>query len=113
MKKSPKSKLPITKLTDDRILDSITTSSSGEGMKCIKFDPEYAGEEINHPKHYNVGTIEVYDFIMDQKLDFTIGTILKYLCRAKYKGHYLKDLRKAEWYLQKIIRAAEEAGGKR
>lgn len=54
---------------------------------------------VNHPSHYNSGKIEVIDFIKDQKLDFNLGDVVKYVCRAKHKGKYLEDLKKAKFYL--------------
>jgi len=48
----------------------------------------------NHPVHYNKGKIEVWDFIIDQNLDFIEGNIVKYICRYTLKGGYedlLKD----------------------
>ena len=58
---------------------------------------------VDHPKHYNVGHIEVIDFIEDQDLNFNEGNVIKYLCRAKHKGKRLEDLEKALWYLNRII----------
>ncbi len=61
---------------------------------------------INHPPHYNQGKIEVSDFIVDQKLDFLEGNIVKYVCRWKYKEG-IKDLKKAQWYLNRLIQREE------
>lgn len=64
------------------------------------------GEEvkdmINKPPHYNMGKIEVSDFIIDQKMDFLEGNIVKYVARHKYKNG-IEDLKKAQWYLNKLI----------
>jgi hypothetical protein len=61
--------------------------------------------EIDHPSHYNVGKIEVIDFIEDQGLDkdFHLGNVIKYVARSAHKGNQLKDLKKAEWYLKRKI----------
>jgi hypothetical protein len=37
------------------------------------------------PAHYQQGKIQVWDFIVDQDLDFLSGNIIKYICRAGYK----------------------------
>ena len=58
---------------------------------------------ITHPKHYMQGKIEVHTFIIDQKLDWDAGNVLKYICRYPYKGG-LEDLLKARWYLNSLIR---------
>ena len=61
----------------------------------------------NHPVHYNVGSIEVIDIIDDWKLGFYEGNIVKYTMRAKYKGKELQDLKKAKWYLDRLIKEIE------
>ena len=65
---------------------------------------------IQHPKHYNTGKIEVYDFIFDQKLNFGRGSAVKYICRAEHKGAELKDLYKAKEFLEMEIKKLEENG---
>lgn len=65
-------------------------------------------EAINHPNHYKVEGIGVIDFIESWKLDFNEGSIIKYVTRAKYDGHELKDLKKAKFCLDRLIALAEE-----
>jgi hypothetical protein len=62
------------------------------------------GDSVNHPKHYNVGKIEVIDAIEDWKLGFHLGNAVKYIARADYKGRRLEDLKKAVWYLERKIK---------
>ncbi len=57
---------------------------------------------VDHPDHYNKGKIEVIDFILDQKMNYLEGNITKYIARYKYKNG-LEDLKKAQWYLDKLI----------
>lgn len=67
------------------------------------FDP------INNPSHYNEGrAIEPIDVIEDWKLNFHLGSVLKYIARAGRKGSKLQDLKKAAWYLQREIAQMEE-----
>ena len=58
-----------------------------------------------NPSHYQRGRIQVWDFIVDQQLDFLAGNVVKYLCRAgrKDKESTLDDLLKAQVYLNKKI----------
>lgn len=66
---------------------------------------------IDHPKHYNIGSIEPIDVIYDWNLDFDLGNAIKYIARAGHKNPntYLEDLEKAAWYLNdKITRAKRE-----
>lgn len=64
-------------------------------------------DPINHPAHYTTGKIEVWDFIADQKLDYFLGNVVKYVCRCTHKGEELKDLQKARAYLQERIEQRE------
>lgn len=64
--------------------------------------------DIDHPSHYNQGKIEIIDFIEDQKLGFHENNIIKYVCRARHKGTMLKDLKKAQWYLQRYIEIIQD-----
>jgi len=68
--------------------------------------------DIDHPRHYNVGSIEAVTIIEDWKLNFSLGNVIKYVLRAPYKGETEADLRKALWYLQREIdRVRAEKGG--
>lgn len=62
-------------------------------------------EKVNHPKHYNFGSIEVIQVIEDWNLDFSLGNTIKYIGRAGYKDPNKKkeDLQKALWYLKRSI----------
>jgi hypothetical protein len=68
-------------------------------------------ESVNHPAHYTAGGIETIDYIQDkltpEKFEgFCVGNALKYLSRYEHKGG-LEDLRKARWYLNRIISVKE------
>ncbi len=65
-------------------------------------------DTVNHPPHYNKGKIETWDFIADQNMNFFLGNVLKYVCRAGEKGDYLEDLLKAKAYLTKEIELENE-----
>jgi hypothetical protein len=62
---------------------------------------------VNHPPHYTAGGIEVIDFIDAKQLGFCLGNVVKYVCRADHKVNRLEDLKKARWYLEHEIDAAE------
>ena len=64
-------------------------------------------EAINHPTHYNTGKIEVIDAIDDWKLDFNAGNVVKYVARHQHKAEPLEDLKKARWYLNRLIERIE------
>ena len=62
-------------------------------------------DNIN-PNHYKQGNIEVIDFILDQKLSYLEGNVIKYISRYKNKNG-LEDVKKAQWYLNKAIEGYE------
>ena len=45
-------------------------------------------------------------------MNYTQGNIIKYVSRYRYKGKALEDLKKARWYLNRLIEDVErnEAG---
>ena len=51
------------------------------------------------PSYYRRGTIEVWDFIRDQDLNYHLGNAIKYECRAGHKDSKVDDLKKAIHYL--------------
>lgn len=57
---------------------------------------------INKPPHYNQGLIEPIDFIKSQNMNYIEGNIIKYTTRYKFKNG-IEDLKKAQWYLDKLI----------
>ena len=66
---------------------------------------KYVVDNVN-PNHYKQGNIEVIDFILDQKFSYMEGNVVKYLSRYKNKNG-LEDVKKARWYIDKIIRELE------
>jgi len=68
-------------------------------------------DPVNNPLHYNIGGIEAIDAIVaatnEQVEGYLQGNILKYLWRYRYKNG-LEDLRKAQWYLNKLIEVYED-----
>jgi hypothetical protein len=62
-------------------------------------EPVPAYEQVNHPQHYQMpGGIEVID--VAGHMSFSLGNVIKYVCRADLKGKDIEDLEKAAWYLQ-------------
>jgi hypothetical protein len=72
-----------------------------ENVRVIK-------DDVNHPYHYTAGGIEVYDFIKAWDLSFAEGNVVKYTVRAPHKRNRLEDLKKARWYLDQLIKEAED-----
>ena len=69
-------------------------------------------DNVNHPSHYNSGTIEVIDAIESVMTSmkgakpiwiYLTGQVLKYLMRWYLKSGK-EDLQKAAWYLERLIK---------
>lgn len=64
-------------------------------------------DNVNHPTHYNKGTMECLDVIKACLSDsefkgFLKGNVMKYMYRKGDKGDALEDLNKACWYAKKL-----------
>ena len=77
--------------------------------KAFEIVEQIKEEMVNHPSHYNQGSIEVIDFIEDWELDFTTANIIKYVVRSPYKNNALEDLKKAKFYLERLINRYEKS----
>lgn len=78
---------------------------------AIAMDADLDVDMVNHPKHYTVGGIETYDFIVAKGLSYELGNVVKYITRADLKGNRLQDLKKAQWYLNAAINREEQNNG--
>ena len=65
-----------------------------------------SSSKVDHPDHYGgsdndyeaINVIEAWD------LNFHLGNVIKYVCRAgKKTGCQIEDLKKASWYLERHI----------
>jgi len=73
------------------------------------------GDNVNHPDHYTAGGVECLDAIEaalgpEGFAAYIRGNCIKYLWRAPHKGG-LEDLRKARWYLTRLIGDGERSSG--
>ena len=61
------------------------------------------------PSHYafDEGVIECIDYIESHCFDFVEGNIIKYVTRYQHKNG-TEDLKKARWYLDRLIKRSEE-----
>ena len=80
------------------------------------FHPSDAPQEscpVENPDHYNTGAIEAIEAIKasmppEQFFGYLKGNVMKYLWRYDYKEKPIEDLRKADWYLNRLIDALIE-----
>jgi hypothetical protein len=70
-------------------------------------------DPVNQPSHYRVGEVEAIDYLFQQlgtNVKFYLeGNILKYMHRWRFKNG-VEDLRKARWYLDKLINEEIQGG---
>lgn len=71
------------------------------------------GDAVNHPVHYGGAddTYEAIKVIEAWGLNFHLGNAVKYIARAGKKGDALEDLKKARWYLDRLIQKMEADRG--
>lgn len=68
---------------------------------------------VNKPKHYNKGKVEAIDAIEAATIGkkgiqaVCTANVIKYLWRCEEKGG-LEDIKKAQWYLNKLIETYEQ-----
>lgn len=65
-------------------------------------------EAVHWPEHYRQGGIEAIDAIKasmsrEQFEGYLKGNATKYLWRYRHKGRPEQDLKKARWYLDRLI----------
>ena len=67
-------------------------------------------DAVDHPAHYNLheNGIECIDAIQASMSragfqDYLKGTAIKYLWRYREKSEPLQDLKKAQWFLERLI----------
>lgn len=81
--------------------------------KDVQLKVEQSLDDVNHPLHYTAGSIECIDamesaFGNEAVQTFCILSAFKYLWRYDKKESAIKDIKKAQWYLNKYIELVEE-----
>ena len=102
-------------------------SEVAEGVEIVGEELEVVGEElevveeieidthdpVNHPSHYTSGGIECIDAMAAsmsplEYMGYLKGAIIKYVWRYRLKGKPVEDLKKARFYLDKLISIVEK-----
>lgn len=73
---------------------------------------DFQTDVVNSPSHYKVGGIETIDYLeakasKEEFMGHLRLTAMKYLSRAGHKGEALEDYRKAQWYVNRLIKCME------
>lgn len=89
-------------ISREQLLEEVKPTTISEMVEQVKKDM------VNSPDHYKTGGVETIDFIeakatKEELRGYLKFNVIKYLSRAKYKGHDLQDLKKAQWYLNRLV----------
>lgn len=65
-----------------------------------------------NPIHYKQGNVEAIDGIksalgQEGFEDYLRGQVIRYAWRARLKENYLQDLKKMDWYCQRLVSEVE------
>ena len=73
-------------------------------------DEKKIEDMVNHPSHYTSGGVECIDAITsalssyeDSVDSWLVGQVIKYLWRAPLKGKYEEDIKKAQFYFNRLV----------
>lgn len=110
------------KLERDKILDNGFKIRGDLAMEMEKNHDKVVNQieydDINKPRHYMMGDIEVKDIILSvinnlpPREVYYVSKVLKYICRYPYKNAELKDLKKCQYYLNDLITEIERKHSK-
>ena len=98
---------PVYEITDRDFIEEVNK----ELDKLDKAPTE--NDNVNHPNHYCKGGIECIEAIKAAVVGLVAmeavctANVIKYLWRWKFKNG-LEDLKKAKWYLDRLINEVEE-----
>jgi Protein of unknwon function (DUF3310) len=60
-------------------------------------------DPVHHPNHYTSHPSGIEVIQITEHMNFCMGSAIKYILRADYKGKDIEDLEKAIWYLRREI----------
>lgn len=88
----------------DKLRAKYVTLAKDESLKAAK----EKSDVVNSPEHYNSGEIECIEAIKASMSSeafkgYLKGNTLKYIWRMSYKGKPEEDLKKSQWYLNKLL----------
>ena len=94
--------------------DIIFGNASETKEEKVEKKPE---DMVNHPSHYTSGGVECIDAITsalssyeDSVDSWLVGQVIKYLWRAPLKGKYEEDIKKAQFYLNRLVEKIDKKG---
>lgn len=111
--KSEENKTEVADKKNDEITDEINEQISEQADKQTS---EPAADMVNHPPHYCTGDIECWDAMVsafgpEWMRAYATVTAFKYIWRAKHKGRFAEDMKKAAWYEARAAELEEKLEG--
>ena len=106
--------------TDQESIDALDTKMETDIFKPYHHETDHIANvakqldnNVNSPSHYNSGAIECIDAIEamlspEEYTGYLRGNSLKYRWRFRYKGKPVEDLRKANWYEDRLLKFMKE-----
>tara|TARA_R110000823_G_scaffold192419_1_gene324006 strand:+ start:276 stop:572 length:297 start_codon:yes stop_codon:yes gene_type:complete len=95
-------------------MDHITFGDDVIKISDVSISLEDSFDPVDKPAHYNLGDgVECIDYIkqvlgLDGFISYCHGNMLKYQHRHRYKNNPVEDMKKAQWYLNKMLEAMKE-----
>ena len=94
------------------IFEELKTKEPGESFNSCRAGNGF--DTVNHPSHYKakngmevIDVIEAFTANLEGYEATHTGNVIKYICRWKEKNG-LEDLKKAQWFLNRLIKNIEE-----
>ena len=94
------------------VFEELKTKEPGESFNSCR--ARNGLDMVNHPSHYKakngmevIEVIEAFTANLKGYEAIYTGKVIKYICRWKEKNG-LEDLKKAQWYLNRLIKNIEE-----
>jgi len=106
--------------TDQESIDALDTKMETDIFKPYHHQTDHIAnvsrqlnDNVNSPSHYNSGAVECIDAIEamlspEEYTGYLRGNSLKYRWRFRYKGKPVEDLRKANWYEDRLLKFMED-----
>ena len=103
---------PLFPTKDEKMPEAKMTSSYTR--QGYKFKTAWGDDDVNSPTHYaDQGAVECIDAMesmlsREEFIGYLRGNSFKYRWRCRGKGNAVKDLRKAQWYENRLMALLEK-----
>lgn len=102
---------PLFPTKDEKMSEANMASSYTR--QGYKFKTAWGDDDVNSPTHYaDQGAVECIDAMesmlsREEFIGYLRGNSFKYMWRCRGKGNAVKDLRKAQWYENRLLAIIE------